>query len=87
MRNGRPRCPETVVDLANRIGSEKLDKLILAVSDVVPVPLIDRIRPLQEIREWDQRVSVLLNLIKQLLLGLLEASPTQLQPVIHRLII
>jgi hypothetical protein len=42
---------------------------------------------LQEIRQWDQRVTILLNLIKQLSLGLLEALPTQFQPVVHRLII
>jgi hypothetical protein len=87
MRNAHPHCPETVVGLANHVLSEKLNKLILAVSYAILVPLVNRVRPLQEVRQWDQRVTILLNLIKQLSLGLLEASPTQPQPVVHRLII
>jgi hypothetical protein len=87
MRNAHPRCSEAVVGLANRVRSKELNKLMLAVSYTVLVPLVDGIRPLQEIREWDQRVSILLNLIEQLSLGLLEALPTQLQLVIHQLII
>jgi hypothetical protein len=50
MRNARPRCPETVVGLANHILSEKLNKLILAVSCTVLIPLVNGIRPLQEVR-------------------------------------
>lgn len=50
MRNARPRCPETVVGLANHILSEELNKLILAVSYAVLVPLVNGVRPLQEIR-------------------------------------
>jgi hypothetical protein len=50
MRNARPRYPETIVGLANHILSEELNKLILAVSYAVLMPLVNGVRPLQEIR-------------------------------------
>jgi len=84
MCNARPRCPEAVVGLANRVRSEEPNKFILAVSYASCVPLVDGIRPFHEMREWDQWVSTLLDLIKQLSLGLIKASPTQLQLVVHR---
>jgi hypothetical protein len=50
MRNARPRCPEAVVGLANHVLSEELNKLILAISYAVLVPLVNGVRPLQKIR-------------------------------------
>jgi len=50
MRNACPCCPETVVGLANHVLSEELNKLILAVSYTVLVPLVNGVCPLKEIR-------------------------------------
>jgi hypothetical protein len=86
MRNASPRCSKAVVGLANRVRCEELKKLLLAVGYAILVRLVDGIRPIQEIPECHQRVSILLDLIKQLSLGLVKALPTQLQLVIHRLI-
>jgi hypothetical protein len=72
-----PRCSEAVVGLPNRVHPEESKKLFFAISNAVLVPLVDGIGPLKEIGEWDQRVSILLNLVDQLVLGLLEASPSQ----------
>ena len=77
MRHTPPRCPEAVVGLPNRVHPEESKKLFFTISNAVLVPLVDRIGPLKEIGEWDQRVSILLNLVDQLVLGLLEASPSQ----------
>jgi hypothetical protein len=40
VRNAHPCRPEAVVGLANRVGSEELNKLILAVSYAILVPLV-----------------------------------------------
>jgi hypothetical protein len=86
VRNAHPCRPETVVGLANRVGSEELNKLILAVSYAILVPLVDGVRPLHEVREGNQWISVILNLIQQLPLSLLESLPPQLQLFVHPLI-
>jgi hypothetical protein len=86
VRNTHPCRSEAVVGLANSVGSEEPNQLILADSYAILVPLVDGVRPLQEVREWDQWVSILLNLIEQLPLSLLEAPSSQPKLLVHPLI-